>query len=390
MSPNLQAAFAVGAWVLVVLLLAGGFWFLHRHQLLHTAVVVVLGLAGLFLFIHLHELAIMLVLAGVLAFILDGPVERLTRVIPRPLAIAAVYLGLVALLTLAGALLIPRVVRQASLLIRHLPAYADQARHWAGELTARFGGEPGKVQNALDAAIEQLQGASRSATRQVELALAGTLGWTVKGLLSVVMSVYLLTDKQTIGRQFHLLFPAETRAEVETTLAELSFTFSRYLRGQMTVILFVATAVTVTLLAVGIRYAFFIGFVAGVLEIIPYFGALGGAVPAVTLGFMRSPAAGIGLLIFFIALNQIEGHVVIPLVMGRSLEMRPLAILLALIAGEQLGGVAGMIIAIPVASMLRVLLPHLVCHYQRFRARERGIWSPSESARSRSPDSLET
>src|SRR6266849_4227821 len=111
MSPVLQAAFMIGAWVLVVLLLAGGFWFLRRHQLLHTAVVIVLGLAGILLFIHLHELVIMLVLAGVLAFILDGPVERLTRAIRRPFAIAAVYLGLVALRTLAGAFLIPRIVR---------------------------------------------------------------------------------------------------------------------------------------------------------------------------------------------------------------------------------------------------------------------------------------
>ena len=373
MAPFLQAALTVGAWVLVVLLLAGGFWFLRRHRLLHTAILIVLGLVVLFLFIHLRELAIMLVLAGVLAFILDGPVERLSHRIPRPLAIALVYLGLVALLTLAGALLIPRIVRQAGLLVRHLPEYADQAKQWAGNLTARFGGSPARVQNAFDAAIEQLQGASRSATRQIERALSDILGWTVKGLLSIVMSVYLLMDKETIGRQFLQLFPAEMRAEVQTTLEELSFTFSRYLRGQMTVILFVATAVTVTLLAVGIRYAFFIGFIAGVLEIIPYFGALGGAVPAVTLGFMRSPYTGIGLIVFFVLLNQIEGHVVIPLVMGRSLEMRPLTILLALIAGEQLGGVVGMIIAIPVASLLRVLLPHLAHHYHHFRTREHGL-----------------
>ena len=387
MSPVLQAAFVVGAWALVVLLLAGGYWFLRRHQLLHTAVVIVLGLGGIFLLIHLSELVIMLVLAGVLAFILDGPVERLTRAHPggtrRALAIAAVYAGLVALLMLAGAFLIPRVVHQARLLIHHLPQYAEQAKQWAGHLTSWYGGAPGQIQNAIDAGIEQLQGASKAATGQVEHALLGVLGWTVKGLLSVVMSVYLLTDKAAISRQFVHLFPADTRVEVRATMAELSLTFSRYLRGQMTVILFVATAVTVTLLGFGIPYAFFIGFIAGVLEIIPYFGAIGGAVPAVTLGFMRSPFTGIALIVFFIVLNQIEGHVVIPLVMGRSLEMRPLTILLALIAGEQLGGVAGMIIAIPVVSLLRVLLPRLARHYQRFRTREGGIWSPGGSLETR-------
>src|SRR5712692_7785186 len=384
MSPILQAAFIIGAWVLVVLLLAGGFWFLRRHQLLHAAVVIALSLAGIFLFIHLHELVIMLVLAGVLAFILDGPVDRLTRAMPRPLAIAAVYLGLVVLLTLVGAFLIPRIVRQAGLLIHRLPEYADQAKQWAAHLTSWYGGTSGQIQNAIDAGIEQLQGASKAATSQVEGALVGILGWTVKGLLSVVMSVYLLTDKQTIGQQFLHLFSSDTRAEVQATMGELSLTFSRYLRGQMIVILFVATAVTLALLGFGIPYAFFIGFIAGVLEIIPYFGAIGGAVPAVTLGFMRSPFTGIALIVFFLLINQIEGHVVIPLVMGHSLEMRPLAIVLTLIAVEQLVGVIGMIIAIPVMSLLRVLLPHLVRHYQRFRTRESGIWSPNQSIETRS------
>jgi predicted PurR-regulated permease PerM len=394
MSPILQAAMSIGAWILVVLLLAGGYWFLRRHQLLHTATVVILSLVGLFLLIHLKELVIMLVLAGVLAFILDGLVERLTRVIPRPLAIAAVYIGLVLVLGLIGAFVIPRVVRQARQLVYHLPQYADQAKQLAGRLTTLYGGAPGNVQNAIESGIQQLQGASKSATRQVERALLGILGWTVKGLLSVVMSVYLLTDKENLGRQFLQVFPSEARAEVQATVAELSLTFSRYLRGQMTVILFVATSVTVALVGFGIPYAFFIGFVAGVLEVIPYFGALAGAVPAVTLGFMvRSVPTGIGLIVFFIAINQIEGHVVIPLVMGRHLEMRPLTILLALIAGEQLGGIVGMIVAVPALSLLRVLIPHLVRHYQRFRAGEHGIWTPhpsTEAHAARVQESAET
>src|SRR5205823_3622160 len=166
------------------------------------------------------------------------------------------------------------------------------------------------------------------------------------------------------------------REDVKATLAELSLTFSRYLRGQMTVILFVATAVTIALLAFRIPYAFFIGFIAGVLEVIPYFGAIGGALPAVTLGFMKSSTTGISLIVFFIAINQIEGHVVIPLVMGRNLEMRPLTILLALIAGERLYGVVGMIVAVPLLSLLRVLIPQAVKQYQHFRVREGGVWSP--------------
>src|SRR5437016_6866942 len=209
MSPILQAAFIIGAWILVVLLLAVGFWFLRQHQLLHTALIIILALVGVFLLIRLHELVIMLLIAGVVAFILDGMVERLTRWMPRFLAIAAVYLGLVAVLTLIGVLVIPLIVKQARLLVQELPKYADQAKQLAASLTRRYGITPEQVQGAIDSGIEQLQGASRVATSQVEHALLAVLGGTVKGLLSLVMSVYLLTDKKGMQEQFLHLFTTD-------------------------------------------------------------------------------------------------------------------------------------------------------------------------------------
>lgn len=380
MAWSLQAAFIVGAWVLVVLILTGGYWFLRRNQLLHTAMVMILALVAIFLLVRLRELVIMLVIAGVVAFILDGLVERLAQRLPRPLAIALVYVGLLVVVVAAGALLIPLIVHQARLFVLRLPTFTDQARRLAGHLTAWYGGTPAQIQNAIDTAIEQLQTASRSATRQVEHVLLDVLGWTVKGLLSLIISIYLLTDKDNLEEQFLRLFPADIRPEVRMTMGELSLVFSRYLRGQITVILFVATAVTLVLLAFRIPYAFFIGFMAGVLEVIPYFGAVAGAVPAVALGFMKSSTVGISLIVFFIAINQIEGHVVIPLVMGHHLEMRPLTILLSLIAGERLYGIVGMIIAVPVVSMARVLIPRVASQYHRLRARERGIRAAAESA----------
>ena len=350
---------------------------MRQHRLLHTALIAILALVGIFLFIHLHELVVMLVIAGVLAFIMDRPVERLTRWMPRPLAIAAVYLGLIAVLALIGFLVIPLIVKQARLLVRELPTYSEQAKGLVASLTRRYGVTPEQVQSAIDFAIEQLQAASRMATRQVERVLVAILGGTVKGLLSLVMSIYLLTDKAAIHRQFLQLFNPQVRDDVQETMAELALTFSRYLRGQLTVILFVATSVTVALLLFRIPYAFFIGFMAGVLEVIPYFGAIAGALPAVSLGFMKSSGTGISLLVFFVAINQIEGHVVIPLVMGKNLEMRPLTILLALIAGEQLYGVVGMIVAVPLLSMLRVLIPQAVKQYRHIRVREGGVLSSS-------------
>ena len=108
----------------------------------------------------------------------------------------------------------------------------------------------------------------------------------------------------------------------------------------------------------GIKYWLFIGALAGLLEVIPYFGAVTGAIPAVILGFQHSLAMGLGLILAFIIINQVEGHIVVPLAMGHSMHLRPLAVLLALLVGEAVAKVVGMIVAVPIIGILRVTWIH--------------------------------
>lgn len=372
MSPALETAFTIGAWILVVLLASIGWWFLRRHHQLHTAVVVVAVLVGAYLVYRLRELMVMLLIAGVLAFILDPLILRLSRRMKRPVAIALVFLGLVAVGGAVGTLLIPRVVTQARGFIQEIPTYSQDARTRVVDLVSRYGGSEEQAQTAIDKALDQAQNFSKRVSGEVERFLIEVLGWAVKSVLILILAIYLLLDKERLREGLVESFPEDSRTDLREVVQELSDVFSSYLRGQGTVILFVAASATIALLALGIPYALFIGFLAGILEVIPYFGALAGALPAVALGFTKSPATGIWVIVAFLVINQLEGHVVIPWVMGANLEMRPLAIFLTLLAGEMLGGVVGMIVAVPAVSLLRVLIPRIRSAYERFRMRERG------------------
>jgi predicted PurR-regulated permease PerM len=369
--PALQTALIVGAWTAVLLLLCIGIWFLRRHQLIHTAVILALGLVGLYLLYEIRELVLMLVVAGIVAYILDPLVERIARRTKRPLAITLVYLLIFTLLAVAGTLIVPRIVQEARHVGEEFPQLLAQVKSLWTRVSGMYGTAPDQAENMVDSAIDQAKTALVGATGQIEHLLVQTLGWAVKVGLILVISIYLLLDKRNLREQFIRLFPESTREDVVTALAEMSNTFSSYLRGQFTVIMFVAVAVSALLLVFHIRYALFIGLMAGVLEVIPYFGALAGAVPAVALGFSKAPWIGVTLIVAFIAINQIEGHVVIPLVMGRNLEMKPLVILVSLIAGEMLFGIVGMIIAVPVVSLIRVLIPYVMKQYRQFKMRER-------------------
>lgn len=372
MPPPLQAALTVGAWILVILLLTVGLWFLRRHQLVHTAVSTILLLVGVFLLLRLRDLVIMLILAGVLAFILDEAVARLSRWMPRNAAIAVVYLVFVGLIVLAGRLIIPPIIEQARSFIQDMPAHIEEVRQWAARWTFWYAQVPPEVQEKINQAGRPISEWFAASFGTVEHVIRGVAEWTVKGILILVMSIYLLMDKRLLVEGLTRLFPFDARPQVNETVREMALTFRSYLRGQAIVILFVAVAATTVLLIFRIPYALFIGVMAGVLEVIPYFGALAGAVPAVVLGFMKSPYIGAALILFFILINQIEGHVVIPLVMGHHLELRPLTILVALIAGEMLFGIVGMIIAVPLVSLVRVIIPPLRKYYQAYRLRERG------------------
>src|SRR5262249_1014969 len=162
------------------------------------------------------------------------------------------------------------------------------------------------------------------------------------------------------------------------TLGESGTALGRSLRAEVGVIGFVAFAVTAVLMIFGIPHAMFIGVFAGVLEIVPYFGAFAGAIPAVALSLSKSWVHVVGIIGAFIAINQVEGHVVIPLVVGHHLEMRPLTILVSLIAGHILFAIPGMILAVPVVSILRIIIPrlyrlYLALHYHEQSAAEEPI-----------------
>lgn len=371
MPPALQAAVVIGAWVLVVLLITLGTWFLRERALLHTAVMVVLGIVGIFLLIRLQELLVMLVIAMIFGFILGRPAKRLSRKLPWPAAVAIVYLAVAGFMAVLGAVVFPRLLEQSQMLVRDLPGHADNFRGYLDGLAAHFHLTSIDVRSNIATVEAQLREHSQEIAKEVERILGEVLKGSFHVGLAFIISIYLLLDRERIREQFIRFFPVETRADVITALEDVSTIFSAYLRGQVTVILFVAFAATIGLMLLGVRYAYLIGVAAGVLEIVPYFGAIVGAVPAVILGFSHSTATGIWVIVLFIAINQLEGHVVIPYVMGRELEMRPLAVLLSLLGGEMLLGVVGMVIAVPTVSMLRVVIPHVVKHYHVFRMRER-------------------
>lgn len=289
-----------------------------------------------------------------------GLLERRAR-LPRGAAILLVYLGLGLLAAAAADLVLPDAVRELARLLFQLPAYAGAAdRHLAAVRTgyARLP-LPAAVRQAADGLVARLEAGAAAATRQALDGLVGLVGLGLSAILAPVLAYYLLADAGRLKEGFARLLPPGGRAPAMGCLAELDGVLSAWIRGQLLLAAAVGALAAAALAVLGVRYAVVLGLVAGLGELIPYFGPILGAVPALAVA-----AAGGGWVAVlevaaaFLLIQQLESALLTPRLIGGSVLLHPLVVIAVLLGGERVGGLAGVILAVPAAAALRVLARH--------------------------------
>lgn len=325
-----------------------------------------------------------LVLRGIWLFLLSVP----TTVTILLVAIALAYLLspligfferrglghlgsiLLGYLTLAAAIaafiggLVPILVRNLSALAAQVPSYTREVEGLGQTIVLRYRHLrlPGWLMHDLTVAVQSLSAPlEHLALTSAQGLLVGTVhvvGYLEAILVALIISFYLLKDKDFFREHFLLIFPTRDRPNMALLLRDLNRALEGFIQGQLIIMAFVALAVTLGLALVGLPYAVLLGLVAGVLEIVPYLGAIAGAIPAVIVALLVHPISALFVLLVFVLVNQIEGHLVSPNVIGHRLKLSPIVVILALFAGAELSGLSGMILAVPIAAILRVLVDH--------------------------------
>lgn len=320
---------------------------------------ILLALVGAALLLaRLQELVVVLLIAIVLAEGLRPVVDGLeSRGVPRGLARAVLYLAIAALLATVIFVLTRPVVTEARAVLADLPRYQALFERNLTELLDQV---------SLDPNVASQVAASGGGAIRGALSVAGAL---VRGALDVVVvllfSFLWLTASPPLGGFLLGLLPPAGRARTASLWAEIARGFAGYVRGiaiNMVVIGF-ATGVAAALL--GLPAPALLGVLAGLTELIPIVGPIAGAIPAILLGFTISPYFPLVVALVYLAIQQVEAHTLVPLVMRHSVGLPALAVLVALAAGAALAGVGGAIVAVPVAFALQVVLVRLVAPWIR-------------------------
>lgn len=330
-----------------------------------------------------------------LAYLLNPLVEVFRRMrMPRPLAVVLVFVILAGLMVL-GSLLITQVVVQLGEFAQQVPAAIERLGEALGGVTNVFSDWLSGFRATLINQIgleseEQLTGAimeqlsdllgraSTSIAGFLQGVLTGGTGALVEGAASIISGVaqavliliaagYFLWDYPRFSANFHRLVPVRYR-EIHDDLARKSdMAIGGYLRGQILITIIIGFVIWLGLMILGVPLALAVAFLAAIFNLVPYLGPIVGAVPAVLLGLTVSPLTAVLVVGVFILSNMLEGYVLQPLILSRSVNIHPVTVLLAIIGGLGLFGLIGALLAVPVVGFLKLLLEDYILTRPAYR-----------------------
>jgi predicted PurR-regulated permease PerM len=323
-----------------------------------------------------------LVLAGIIVFLLNPVVTALQRRhVPRALGTAATYLGVAGVVVLAGFLIAPQARAQWNDLSADWPELRDKIEKWVDDRAEdsqendwpveipTFAELEDTLSNGPDAADADHDGEVTAEERQERLFdtidNAREIGLRIfhVGLIFVlapIIAFYLLVDLPHIRRVTQSLIPEDRKAEVLLVGRRLAHAISGYFRGQLFVAAIVGTMASIGLAILGLPFWLVIGMVAGIFNMIPMIGPWIGAVPGVIIALTtRDVGTAVWVVGIMAGVQQIDNHFISPVVMQRAVKLHPAVVMLTLLAGGTLGGFFGLLLAVPLVAVLKVLLGHL-------------------------------
>ncbi|HBN07749.1 MAG TPA: hypothetical protein DD435_03550 [Cyanobacteria bacterium UBA8530] len=296
-----------------------------------------------------------LLIASILASAMTPAVSYFQRRLRlgRPLSILLIFLLVLGGFAMAGLIIVPVLVDQVAQLVGNLPAY--------GKLSQRFLDQA----RTLGIRVPGLADIAQLASRQASAWLQSTLSYTMK-FLEVILSLFgilvtsffLLNDGPKLKAGIIRLCPPESRSRLGELFDPVARQLGAYVRGQMTVVSFLTVYMAISLTIAQVPFALVLALIVGLLDIIPMVGILG-VVPAALVALTISWKLALVVIVIFAVGNFLEGNVLSPLILSKSVDVPPILIFFSLMIGAQFMGIVGALLAVPVTAAALVIVKNL-------------------------------
>jgi predicted PurR-regulated permease PerM len=302
------------------------------------------------------------IIAAFLAYLLNPAVCYLEKQgIKRVWSILIIYLILFSLLILGGIKLIPILLRELEEFGQDIPEMAarGQAMIQAFQIQYQNSALPYSLRLAIDDSLLAVENNIQEFIAVVINKIIEIVSHLIGIVISPVLAFYLLNEWFEIKEKLLQLLPGAWRLEAVLIGKDIDKVLCGVIRGQVIVAIIVGVLVSIGLCLLHLKFALLIALLAGILDFIPYFGAIIGAAPAVTLALLDSPWLALKVAILFILIHQLEGTIIHPKILGESVGMHPLSVIFFVFIGGEVGGLLGMLLGVPVAAIVKIVIFHL-------------------------------
>jgi predicted PurR-regulated permease PerM len=331
-----------------------------RSPVIVMFIVAGMGLLGWFLYLT-ADLWILFCVSVFLAYLMAGPVDLLSRKMNRAVAILVLFAVVACVVSVSLVLFIPQVVEEFRAFSEDFPQDIAQLSQHMSRLDAWLGSQN------LPPALKKLPENLLTNAGEIFGQTAGqTLNKLAGGLTKIFLPLiilplttfYLLKDSRRMHETFVRYFPEQSRESITGLLSQIDRAFGGFIRGRLKLCLVVGTGMVIGLNLAGMKFATVLGIICGICEFIPYIGPVAGAVPVLIVGMVTDKMLiGLGMVLL---VQIIENIIFIPMIMSSEMGLHPLVVLFALIAGGQVGGLAGMLISVPLVATVKILLEYYV------------------------------
>ncbi|MBV8721311.1 MAG: AI-2E family transporter [Candidatus Eremiobacteraeota bacterium] len=325
-----------------------------------VAIVVALWLLWWFS-VHIPKTIAIFVIAAFIAFGVGPIVHRLERRMPKPAAIALVFLTLLLVVAVLIVIVVPLTLEQMQLLANNVPAYASAAQDWlVGAETTLESHFP---QISLPANGLNLQKLGAGQITAVVTGIISSLGTiainTATGFFvafsAIILSVFFLLNDSQIAEGFASMFPPRRRETARKLAAEVTTLFGSYISGQVIVSAITGLVIALVSAIIGFKFSLVLGIISGIAYAIPIIGMLIAEIVAVPMCAPQGLWMVIWVQVIMFGMARISDNVLVPKIMGESVGVSPIVAFFAVFAGGELFGIPGLILGIPVAALLKIL-----------------------------------
>lgn len=318
---------------------------------LWSIVKIILVLAAIWVLYLLRDVILIVLIAGLLAAIINPIVNYFERKkIPRWLGAFFVYLGILIVLTLVGFAIVPAVAEQTKIFTEQIPNFLKSIFN-----KFQTNVQPDSQRQFFEILNDWI-GKSSLSTLSVFSFLGTVAGQIISVLMSFVLAFYLSVRKASVRSFVNSLVPDKYQEFLANFIESVQKEIGAWGRGLLVLCLFVGVLVYLGLLILGVKFSLTLAVIAGLTEVIPYIGPWLAGTIAVLVALTQSPTLALFVLILFVAVQQIENTLLVPYVMRKAVGLDPLIVILALLIGGKLAGPIGMILCVPAATIIVILI----------------------------------